>query len=123
MPPLPDWFAWAALSLVLVLSWLWWRARNRVGRANRRRQRRARTGEIEAEALLRDHGYEILDRQVDRPWKLWVSAINSCFPVNCLASRTAPSTASAPLLAKKLFFRFPGVISASRLASSPARGL
>jgi len=64
---------WLAVLLVLALLILgWWRAHTRVARANRHRQRRARSGEDRAEALLRARGYRILDRQVTARWTLFV---------------------------------------------------
>lgn len=72
MPPLPDWFAWVLLAAVFALLVAWWRARNRIRWGNRRRQRRAAVGEDDAEDLLQAHGYRIEDRQVTRPWTLWV---------------------------------------------------
>ena len=42
----------------------------------------------------------------------------SSFPVNILASRIAVSSASVPLVVKKLFFSLPGVIFASLFRES-----
>ncbi len=36
-----------------------------------RRKRRAARGEVEAERLLRKHGYRILDRQVEHTWTIY----------------------------------------------------
>ena len=54
-----------------------------------------------------------------RPWNDSSRATNSLFPVNCLASRIAPSIASAPLLPKKETRRSrEGMIDASASAKS-----
>ena len=45
--------------------------------------------------------------------------MSSFLPVNCLARRIAPSTASAPLLPKNVFCNLPGVISAKRYKTEP----
>lgn len=68
---------WPVLTLVLLAALLvalvgWERARGRVGRANRRRQRVARRGESAAEVLLAELGYEVVDRQVHQPWTVTV---------------------------------------------------
>jgi len=57
-----------------------------------------------------------------RPWKPVSRAMNSVRPVKARASLIAPSTASAPLLEKKVFCSAPGDTSASRAASSPTTG-
>jgi hypothetical protein len=54
------------------LVFAWWRARTRIRRANRRRQRHAQRGEARAERLLKSSGYRILDRQVTAHWTLFV---------------------------------------------------
>ena len=55
-----------ALFLVLVLARRWgaWRRSRRA----KRRGARAVRGEHDAEALLQGQGYEILDRQISKPW-------------------------------------------------------
>jgi Holliday junction resolvase-like predicted endonuclease len=72
MPPLPDWIAWFAIALVVVLTVAWYLAKTKIRRHNQRRQRKAIAGEYEAEKLLERNGYRIVDRQVDRRWLLWV---------------------------------------------------
>ncbi len=63
----------AALTLALLGALaLWWRARTRIARANRWRQRGARVGEEAAEQLLGDAGFRVLDRQVTTTWTMWV---------------------------------------------------
>jgi hypothetical protein len=51
---------------------LWIRARTRVARGNKRRQRVAKAGERGAELLLQRAGYKVVERQVTRHWTLWV---------------------------------------------------
>jgi len=61
------------LLAALLASWVgWWRAAHATRRRNRRQQRRARRGEAAAEALLRAHGWQIVDRQATQRWVLWV---------------------------------------------------
>jgi hypothetical protein len=60
----------AVVALVATLGW--WRAGTRIGRGNRRRAAVARIGEVDAEALLAEHGFEVLGRQVTGRWSLWV---------------------------------------------------
>ena len=62
----------ALLAVVLMLAWAWFRARHRMGRANRRRQRVASSGEEAAEVLLADAGFRVLDRQVTARWAMAV---------------------------------------------------
>lgn len=59
----------ALLALILGLGW-WWTAR-RAGRASRARNRRALRGESDAERLLEEAGYEVLERQVSA-WTVMV---------------------------------------------------
>lgn len=54
--------ALCALALALACGW-WWTARS-WSRASRRRVRRAMVGEDEAEEILADAGFRVLDRQV-----------------------------------------------------------
>lgn len=62
----------ALLLLTFVAFVGWWWERGRLSRANRGRQRVARRGEDEAEDLLLDEGYEIVDRQAPGAWSLWI---------------------------------------------------
>lgn len=67
------WLVAAALAVLLAVALLgWWRARGRVGRANRARGRRARRAENEAERWLERQGYAVLERQVTGRWDLAV---------------------------------------------------
>ncbi|MEE8524810.1 MAG: hypothetical protein V3T72_12820 [Thermoanaerobaculia bacterium] len=61
------------LAFLLVIAlWGWWRARTRLSRASRRRNRRARKAETDAERLLESLGFTILDRQLSQQWTLEV---------------------------------------------------
>lgn len=60
------------LLLALALALGWWRASRRAGRASRARNQRAQRGEADAERLLEEAGYEILDRQVTALWRMEV---------------------------------------------------
>ena len=61
------------LTSGLLLALLgWWRAAGATRRRNRRQQRRAQRGEADAEALLSQYGWEVVDRQVTQRWTLWV---------------------------------------------------
>ncbi len=71
------------LGVIFLLALAWWRARGRVGRANRRRQRVASVGEEEAEALLAAEGFRVLERQVTARWTLHVDGEPQ--PVHCRA--------------------------------------
>ena len=67
------WLFVLALAALLGLALLgWWRARRRLARANRGRQRLARWAERAAERLVRKAGYKIVDRQPLRHWELRV---------------------------------------------------
>lgn len=52
------------------LAWIW--ERGRAGRASRRRVARALRGEMDAENLLDAEGFDLLDRQVRRTWRVRV---------------------------------------------------
>lgn len=59
------------LAVLLVIAlWGWWRARNRLSRASRVRNRRAQKAETDAERLLESLGFTILDRQLSQYWTL-----------------------------------------------------
>lgn len=60
----------AALAGLAAL--MWWRASRRAGQASRARNRRAQSGEAEAEGLLESLGYEILERQLSGEWEMEV---------------------------------------------------
>lgn len=60
----------AALLLLAVAGW-WWE-RTRLSRGSIARQRVARRGESDAEILLSNEGFEVLDRQVTTTWRVWV---------------------------------------------------
>ena len=62
--------ACAALLLLAVIGW-WWE-RTRLSRGSTARQRVARRGESEAESLLGDEGFDVLDRQITAVWQVWV---------------------------------------------------
>lgn len=69
--PFPDGSSTVVLGvLVLCFFVLWRRARGRVRRANRGRQRQAQRAETAAEVFLQQQGYEILDRQLTQRWHL-----------------------------------------------------
>ena len=63
----------ALLVVVLLAARAW--DRERQGLIRRRRQARAREGEDEAEALLEEQGFEVLDRQVRRCWVVCVDGV------------------------------------------------
>ncbi|MEZ4236293.1 MAG: hypothetical protein R3F59_09055 [Myxococcota bacterium] len=65
-------FGAVAVFVAVFFVLAWWRATNRVRRNNRARARVARVGEIDAEALLAAHGFEVVGRQVTQRWSLWV---------------------------------------------------
>lgn len=71
-PWLPWGIAMAATLLGLIALVGWRRAVGRGPRASRRRQKTARRGEVEAEALLAAEGFEVLERQAEQRWRLWV---------------------------------------------------
>ena len=60
------------IALCLLLAVGWWLASTRVRRHNQRRQRRALSGEVEAEAVLAHHGWHVEERQVTQRWFLEV---------------------------------------------------
>jgi hypothetical protein len=65
------WLLAAALGLLFLLALIGWgRARRRLARANRGRQRLARWAERAAERLVQRAGYKILERQALRRWHL-----------------------------------------------------
>lgn len=62
------------LALLLIFALFgWWRARGRVGRANRARGRKARRAENAAERWLESRGYKVLDRQLTGRWDLEIN--------------------------------------------------
>ena len=66
------------LALALACSWLFWLIAKRYGKWRRslrarRRGARAVRGERDAEDLLEDHGFEILERQLRKIWTFEVS--------------------------------------------------
>lgn len=61
------------LALALALALLaWWLARTRTRRHNRARLVRARRGEAQAERLLVEAGFTIIERQPLYEWILWI---------------------------------------------------
>lgn len=58
------------LALLAVVAWWWERGRGR--RRSRRSNRVARLAEREAERLLGEHGYEVVERQARVSWMLAV---------------------------------------------------
>jgi hypothetical protein len=63
--------ALCALALLWLIAARRWQ-RHQASRLARRRSARAVDGESEAEEVLMDLGYEILDRQAARTWTIWV---------------------------------------------------
>lgn len=63
----------AVVAVVLLGLWRW--ERGRLSRRTRARQRVASRGEAEAEDLLEDHGYAIVDRQVAGGWTMLVDGL------------------------------------------------
>lgn len=65
-----------ALGVALLVAFValvgWWRARGWMARGNRARQRIARAGEDDAEALLAEQGFVVVDRQVTHTWQMIV---------------------------------------------------
>ena len=64
---------WIIAGLILLLGLAWLRLRQWAGQGTRRavkRARRAGAGELAAEALLKDEGYTVLERQVRCVW--WI---------------------------------------------------
>lgn len=73
LPSTPWLFLIGVLAVLLLLAlWAWRRAAGRTGRANRARQRTARKAETEAEKLLENLGFTILERQPMVRWCLEV---------------------------------------------------
>lgn len=67
------WLVALACAAFLVLALVgWWFAATRVRRHNLARQGVASAGEVEAEALLEGHGFDVVDRQVTTRWDLRV---------------------------------------------------
>ena len=56
--------------VILTAGWRW--SLGRAGRASRARNARAQWGESEAEKLLADEGFVVVDWQVERSWSMWV---------------------------------------------------
>lgn len=63
----------ALLVLALLFAVLWLRARSAVRRGNMRRGAIARRAEADAEDLLREFGFRILDRQITHEWPMDVN--------------------------------------------------
>jgi hypothetical protein len=61
-----------AVGTALVALVGWWRARGWMARGNRARQRIARAGEDDAELLLAELGFVVVDRQVTHTWQMIV---------------------------------------------------
>jgi hypothetical protein len=93
---LPAWLPWALALLAATLGLLaWWWARGRMRRGNRRRQRDASSGEVDAETLLADAGYRVLERQVTRRWVLHVDG--EPVEVHCRADLLVEARSRAPV--------------------------
>jgi hypothetical protein len=60
------------LGVALILAVGWWRAATRTRRSNRVRGERARQGELDAEDLLDELGFHVVERQAHRTWTIWV---------------------------------------------------
>lgn len=106
---LPLWTLLVPVVVVLVLLLAVSRARGRVGRHNRRRQRVASAGERHAETLLKRAGYRVTGRQVTRHWTLWVDDT----PLRV--------SARADLLVKGPGGRFVAEVKTGAQASRPTR--
>ena len=100
----------AVLILVVIaaLLFLLRRARGRVGRENRRRGGVARRAELEAEALLRDEGFTVLDRQVHLEYQLRVDG------------RELPARLRADLLVERRGRRFVADVKTGTEATRPS---
>ena len=81
MPPLHHLLLLLALLLALLLGVGWWRSARRGGLRSRARNARAQGGEHQAEALLRAHGFRVIDRQVRRSGTMWVDGQACAFEV------------------------------------------
>lgn len=92
----------AALSL-----WGWSRARSRVSRSNRARNRLAADGERAAERLLVSHGYVVLDRQVTTRWEIEVDGA------------LLPCSSRADLLVERAGLRFVAEVKTGSRAPDP----
>ena len=68
----PLWGVLACLAALLFLVLLWRRAASRIRRGLRRRGRRARQAERDAEQVLRRAGYRVTGRQVPVEWSMEV---------------------------------------------------
>lgn len=91
----------------LVLWVLWRRAATRVGRGNRRRGDRARRAEFDAEDLLAEYGWTVVDRQVTRRWPMEVDG------------ELVEATLRADLLVEQDGFRFVAEVKTGRDATRP----
>ena len=74
---------------VLILLVLWQLASSRTSRGNRARGRKARQAENEAERLLEQQGYRIVDRQVTMDWPMEVDgqAVDARLRLDLLVER------------------------------------
>lgn len=83
MTPLPAWLLVAvALACLGLGAWAYQRARRWwLGRALRRRMRRARRGEDDARAWLERHGFTVLEAQVTQSATLGVDGVETPFAV------------------------------------------
>ena len=61
------------LALCLALA-LWW-VLGRGGRRSRNRVRRAQRGETDAERLLEECGYSVVERQLSAGWEIYVDGV------------------------------------------------
>lgn len=70
------WLLVLLLALLLVAMFAaWWWERGRMGRGSRARQRVASEGEVDAEALVEEAGYVVMDRQVWAEWTMVVDGV------------------------------------------------
>ena len=60
-------------ALFLICALGWYRARRRIARANRGRQKLAKRAERRAEKLLRRKGYGVVERQPTRRWRMTIA--------------------------------------------------
>lgn len=98
------------LLLALALSLLgWWWASRTPGWRLRRHAAQGREAERDAERLLAEEGYEIVDRQVQGEWTLWVDG--EALTIRCRAD----------LLVERDEQRFVAEVKGGVVAADPRR--